>query len=172
MAAIAPSSTANGRQYRRISSAFTRPADTTAYAIGDLVADTVTAASVAPMSFATTGSRPFWIPHIRLHKTTATILAAKFRVHLYSAAPTVATTGDNASYATDVSSAANWIGAFECWQMLGHANGAVGFAFPALVKPDYIGDPGTLYGLIEALDEYGPGSAEVFTATLVLEFLP
>lgn len=172
MANIAPTTTANGRQYRRISSSFTRPSDITQYAVGDLVANSVTAASVTPLSWATTGSRPFFIPRIRLQKTKSDVTSAQFRIHLYTASPAVTTTGDNAAYGTDVAGNATWLGSFDGTMVAKHNDGTVVDCLPtqALRRLDYIGDPGTLYGLIEALATYTPASAEVFTATLVMEF--
>lgn len=164
--------TLNGRQFRRISANFTRPADTTAYGAGDLVANSTTAASVVALSWATAGSRPFYIPRIRLQKSAASVTNAQFRVHLFDSAPTVATNGDNSAFASVVSGVAKWLGSFDGTMAASHADGAVVHCLPTgnYRRRDFIGDPGTLYGLIEALAAYTPASEEVFTATLVTEF--
>lgn len=170
MAAIAPATTAHGRQYRRISSNFTRPADTTAYAIGDLIANSTTAASVTPMSWTTSGARPFEIPGIRLHKT-GTADAAAFRCYVYTSSPTVATTGDNGVFATNVSGSATVLAIYE-GTLYGHADGATGLLVPisGVIKREFVGDPTTIYGLLQARSVYTPGNAEVYTATLITEF--
>jgi len=165
-------STLNGRQFRRVSSNFTRPNDTSAYTAGDLVANSTTAASVVPLSWATTGSRPFYISRIRLQKTGAIVTNAQFRIHLYDAAPVVSTTGDNAAFASVVAGVAKWLGSFDGTMVASQSDGAAVNCLPTgnFLRRDYIGDPGTLYGLIEALAAYTPIAEEVFTATPVTEF--
>ena len=170
MVAITPTATANGRAYRRISSNFTRPNDTTAYAVGDLVADSVTAGSVTPFSWATAGSRPFDIPVFRLHKTGATG-AIDFRIYVFSTSPTVSTTGDNGAFASNVNNAANCMVVYE-GTVHGFKDGAAGLLVPfsGVIKKEYIGDPATLYGLLEVRTIYTPIAQEVFTATPIFEF--
>lgn len=164
--------TLNGRQFRSISAAFTRPNDTTAYNAGDLVANNTAAASVAPMSWIRTGSRPFIVSRIRLHKSAASVTNAQFRVHLFSATPVISTNGDNAAFASVVAGSANWLGSFDGTMLATMNDGAVVNCLPTgpLLRRDYVGDPSTLYGLIEAVGAYTPAAQEVFTATLVTEF--
>lgn len=173
MAATAPTTTANGRQYRQVSYNFTRPSNTTQYAANELVANSATAASVVPMSWATTGSRPFIIPAIRLHKTGTSLTSASFRVHLFTASPTVSTNGDNASFSTDVDSSSKWLESYSGTMAAAMSDGCVVNLAPdsGILRSFYVGDPATLYGLIETLATYTPISAEVFTATLFQEFL-
>lgn len=172
MAATAPTTTANGRQFRQISSSFTRPGDTTAYAAGDLIANSTTAGSVTPFSWLTTGSRPFVIPAIRLQKTGTSLTSASFRIHLYTAAPTVTTTGDNGVYASNVDSNAKWIDSYFGAMVAGHNDGCAVICTPdsLILRQVYFGDPTTIYGLLEARAAYTPANAEVFTATPYSEF--
>lgn len=171
MAAIGPSTLANARQYRRTSSSFTRPNDTAAYAAGDLVANTTTAASVTPLSWTTAGSRPFEIPGIRLHKTGPT--GGSFRVYVFAAAPVVSTTGDNGSFDANVNNSADVIAIYE-GTLYGMKDGSVGLLVPisGVIKREYVGDPSTIYGLVRVGGAYTPIAQEVFTATLLAEFLP
>lgn len=150
---------------------FTRPADTTAYAIGDLVANSVTAASVVPLTWPATISGSFYPAGIRLAKTGTSLTNAQFRIHLYKATPTIATTGDNASYKADVSGNANWLGSFDGTMVAGHADGCAVVCAPTegLVAPSTIGEQTAVFGLIEALAAYTPASAEVFTVTPLME---
>src|SRR6185437_974597 len=82
-----------------LSANFTRPADTTAYATGDLVANSTTAGSVTPLSFTApryaTGSGQ--VRRARLKKSTNTTTNATFRLHLYATSPTP-TNGDNGAW--------------------------------------------------------------------------
>jgi len=156
------------------SASFTRPNDTTAYAVGDLIANSTTAGSVTPMSFAnvarvTAGAAS--IIKARLSKTgtsTATAFAAK--LHLFSASPTV-TNGDNGAFLPN--QAANYLGAFE----FGLANAQVfsdGVAINGITQTGYpitvdLASGTTVYGLLEARGAYTPTAQEVFTVTLEVE---
>lgn len=170
MAAIGPATEANGRRYRRDSSNFTRPNDTNAYASGDLLANSTTAASVSPLTWQTGGSKPFEVPGIRFHKTGATGNIS-YRVHLFAASPTVATTGDNGAFASNVSGAANCIAIYE-GTAYGYADGATGLLVPisGVIKQEYVGDPATVYGLVEVRSAWTPVAQEVITATLIMEY--
>ena len=76
------------------SASFTRPGDTTAYASGDLVANSTTAGSVVTPVVPVSRSRrvpsaeQLRVDRIKLLKSTVTTTNASFRVHLYKAAPT------------------------------------------------------------------------------------
>jgi hypothetical protein len=160
-----------GVQYQLIarpSATFTRPADTTAYTSGDLVANNVTAGSVTPMSFAVADSqRPNSGGRIRrasLRKTGTGISNASFRLHLYTASPTPAN-GDNDAWSTN--KAANYIGYFDfaAASQIAFTDGAACNAVPAVGSElNFTSD--TLYGLLEARGAYTPISGEVFTPEL------
>jgi len=156
------------------SASFTRPNDTTAYAIGDLIANSTTAGSVTPMSFANVARVAAGAASIikaRLSKTgtsTATAFAAK--LHLFSASPTV-TNGDNGAFLPN--QAANYLGAFE----FGLANAQVfsdGVSVNGITQTGYpvtvdLSSGTTVYGLLEARGAYTPTAQEVFTVTLEVE---
>jgi hypothetical protein len=147
--------------------AMTRPADTTAYASGDLVANSTTAGSVAPIQVlgaarvAGEGGR---IAGVKLHKSGTGVANAAFRVHYFRATVAVAN-GDNAAWVPAVMT--NYIGSVDVTVDRVGTAGAVGFA--------QVADPGlffdlpdgatTLFALIEARGAYTPASAEVFTLT-------
>src|SRR5689334_10112995 len=63
---------------------FTRPADTTAYASGDLVANNTSAGSVTPMTFAAAraADKGFMVRRARMKKSTTGTTGAQFRLHL------------------------------------------------------------------------------------------
>lgn len=151
---------------------FTRPADTTAYAIGDLIANSVTAASVVVPTWPTTSqSGGFYIGGIRLLKSSAVLTNANFRLHAFSLVPTITTTGDNGVFATVVSGMANWIGSFDGQMLAAGSDGAAVNCTPTegLVNPIQQGQGLPIFVLVQALAAYTPTSAEVFTLTPLLE---
>lgn len=154
---------------------FTRPADTTSYTSGDLVANSTVAASVAAMQFniARIAAGAFIIRRARLKKSTNTTTAATFRLHLYGADPALSSgisNGDNAAWLTKEST---YIGSIDLDASGG--NGRI-FADPAagVIATVAIGTEiahqlaasTIVYGLLEARGSYGPGNAEVFTVTV------
>jgi len=157
-------------QVGNISASFVRPANVTAYATGQLVANSVTPASVVPMAFTLDNSFPmgqYRLTRARLSKSGAVITNATFRLHLYQALPTVQTgSGDGATWLTN--GAANWLGNIDISSMLPFSDGAAGTgSCPAgsehLIR---LGSGIIVYGLLAALGAYTPASAEQFTVTL------
>lgn len=150
-----------------VSGVFTRPADTTAYASGDLVANSTTAASVVPiaLSAARNNGGSGLIRRARLKKSGTGVTNAAFRVHLYQSSPTV-TNGDNGAIAATES---GYIGHFDVTvdQVFSDASKGIG---AAAVGPDVVfsaADGSTnIYALLEARGAYTPASAEVFTLEL------
>ncbi len=153
---------------------FTRPSDTTAYASGDLVANSTTAGSVTPLSWSTTWWN-FRIKRCVLVRSQATATNASFRLHLFSAT-TTATNGDNGVFAPATSSAI-WLGFLDLPVALGYAftNIGVNLGYVLDNAGNYSHEMGialaapTLYGLIEAKAAYTPASAETFTVNLEIE---
>jgi hypothetical protein len=146
---------------------FTRPGDTTAYASGDLVANSTTAGSVVAPVFtvgrsAVATGQEFRIDRIKLAKSTVTTTNASFRVHLYKVAPTVAN-GDNGVFST--SGTANYLNSFDITVGQAFTDGAVGFVATG-VNAITLEAGATIVALVEARAAYAPGNAEVFTITL------
>jgi len=74
---------------------FTRPADTTAYAVNDIIANSTAAGSVTPMAVTVareTGGKGA-IREVKIEK--AGPAAATIRAHFWKTSPTVSTAGDN-----------------------------------------------------------------------------
>src|SRR6185503_8243660 len=95
-----------------LSNSITRPADTTAYASGDLVANDTVAANVTPFTFAgavrQVGYRGV-IKQVRLHASQVLLANGSFRVHFFKDTIPTVTNGDNA--ALDVKTQfTNWLG--------------------------------------------------------------
>lgn len=155
---------------------FARPADTTAYTAGDLVANHNTAASVVPLSWTVPSNAPSVIRAIRMTFDHPIIANATFRLHLLNATPTFVTNGDNEPVSTVVATGYDkLLLAFEGTLKTVTADGASGllvpadaFVIPVLKKPTAAVTT-TLYGFLEARAAYAPKSAGVITASLILE---
>ncbi len=150
------------------SASFTRPADTTAYASGDLVANHTTAGSVVAMSFtvARVAAGHVSIRKARLQKSTTTTTNAAFRLHLYRAAPTLVG-GDNAAWSTTRS---GYLGSidFASANALAFSDGVAINGLPVLGSEISVklASGTTIVGLLEARAAYAPGNAEVFAVEL------
>jgi hypothetical protein len=149
------------------SAGITRPNDTTAYASGDLVANSTTAGSVTPFSITNATRGQGIASHVRritVRKSGTSVTNATFRVHLFCASPTVAN-GDNA--AISFNQAMKYIGSADIASMQAATDGAVGFiaadfAFGAVSS-------NTIYALLEARGAYTPAAQEVFYIGLDLD---
>ncbi len=148
------------------SAAFTRPNDTTAYASGDLVANSTTAASVVAMTFADTERNvgaSGMVRRARVYKSSVGVTNTSFRLHLYTQAPVIAN-GDNAAWSTD---RAGYIGSMDVTMDKAFTDAAQGTATPtAGLEMNYHIGAATLYGLLEARAAYTPTAQETFTVTL------
>lgn len=150
---------------------FTRPSDTTAYAAGDLIANSVTAGSVVPMTFNVGYGQGFKLLRASVSFNSATVTLAKFKLHVYGSSPTV-TNGDNGAW---LSTASNYQGSIDFDNTVNtfsdstpgwgtYVNTSVGL--PMLMVSD---QNFRLYGLLTATAAYVPTSAEIFTVNLVGE---
>lgn len=156
------------------SATVTRPADTTAYGSGDLIANSTTAGDVTAMSFtaALSGDGAIKIRRARVYKDDDDVTNATFRLHLFDADPTgtAPTNGDNGAIAlTGVTD--NSLGAFDLAMTTTpdiHTDGNVGFAVPITGSEINVlmSSNQTIYGLLEARAAYTPASGEVFTVVL------
>jgi hypothetical protein len=153
------------RQLITPTSSFTRPADTTPYSSGDLVANSATAGSVVAPSF--TGAKGYGgtsiIRRVRLRKSGTSVTSAAFRVHFFLADPTTVTNGDNGAFS--VSGVADYLGAADVTIDQAFTDGAFG-CDPANAGSEITVDLATglkVYWLLEARAAYTPASAEVFT---------
>lgn len=149
---------------------FTRPANTTQYASGDLVANDATAASVVPpqVSVVPLAGLYLAIKRIQLIKSTTSVTTPAFRVHFYTVKPTV-TNGDNGAW---ISPKAGYLGSIDVTADRAHSDGASGFGANA-AGSEIIAVPATgrlLWLLIEARATYTPGSSETFTVRVESEY--
>jgi hypothetical protein len=146
---------------------FSRPADTTTYAFGDIVANSTTAGSVTPItiSAARITDQNGQIIGGTLRKSGTSPTLAIFRVHLFNANPTIAS-GDNAAFSTTI---ANWLGAMDVTCSQVGTDGCIGTITPVLSSTvPFKPATGTqnIFALIEARGAYVPVSGETFTLEL------
>lgn len=151
------------------SASFTRPADTTAYAANDLVANSTTAGSVSPMTFRfpTGYGSNFHVEQAKVRKSGTTATNANFHIRLYSASPTVAN-GDNGAWSSD--GAATYLGKLDPAIMEAFTDGSANVSAFAAASDLHFNAPtdGVIYGLLVADAAYTPASAEVFTVELTV----
>lgn len=139
---------------------FARPADTTQYAAGDLVANSTTAGSVVIPSFSPHRG-PSLIRAVSLYHTDQDATGSTFRVWFLNASPTV-TNGDNGALAGI--NAATVIGTVEIT-----ADENCGDTFGMTTVAEGILAPATFYAVIEATGTYTPANAETFGVTVVCD---
>jgi hypothetical protein len=154
-------------QIWNLSQSFTRPNTTTAYASGQLVANSATAGLVVPMAFTVGGnSMPgqFRLSRIRLFKSGTSSTNAQFRLHLYGSPPSAAN-GDGGVWLT--SGAAFYLGSIDVGSMKAFTDGCADVGDDAAGSEHWIRLAGgaTYYGLIEARAAYTPIANEQFTVT-------
>ena len=157
-------------QLRNLLASFTRPANTTQYAAGDLVANHATAGNVVALSFVNAAPFPggeLIITGVQIMKSGVAVANAAFRVHLFAAAPTV-TNGDNGALAITNGRAKGYIGRVDVTVAQALGDGAHGRA-AAAIQFDAAKGFKNLYALVEALDTYTPASAEIFDIVLEVQ---
>lgn len=150
------------------SASFVRPANTTAYASGNLIANSTIAGSVVPLTFTlgnSFGPGSFRMSRVRISKTGASVTNASFRLHLYQSSP-VASNGDGGAWLT--TNAIDWLGNIDVTSMLEFADGCAGTGSVAAGSEMFLKltSGAALYGLLEARAAYTPISGEMFTVTL------
>lgn len=148
----------------RPSATITRPADTTAYASGDLVANSTTAGSVAYGTLAVGRDKAgmSFLRRCQLSKSGTGVTNASFRVHLFGGAKTF-DNGDNGAFST---TRAGYIGAMDVTVDRVFSDGAEGFGVPIVGSEMAVAGTALVWWALEARGAYTPASAETFTLTL------
>lgn len=152
-----------------VSSSFTRPADTTQYGVGDLVANSTTAGDCLPLRFGPVVQAQgdaVRIEAARIFKSGTGVTAAAFRLHLWSVDPGTPGNGDNGALSE---TGTNYVGAIDVTIDRAWTDGAFGRGLP-LTNTPMTSAPGgggrELYGYLEARGAYTPASGETFRVTL------
>lgn len=150
------------------SNSFVRPGNTTPYASGQLVANSVTAGSVVPLTW--TASRiatgNFRVSRARMTLSGKSVTNTNFRLHLFNATTTVSN-GDGATFVPTL--AANEVCEMDITIALAGADVSTGYgaANQGTACDVSLASGSALFGLIEARAAYTPVSAE--TVLVVLE---
>ena len=154
---------------KSISDSFTRPADTTAYAANDLIANSTTAGSVVPLTF-NVGRGGVRIVAVRLWKSDETDVAnSAITLHLFGSSPTVAN-GDNGALSHSLSDKLGTIAVPIMVAATDEAYTNVNAGDAVLPHGIFhYTSGGLIYGLLMATAAYSPASAEVFQCKLVYE---
>lgn len=146
-----------------IFSNFNRPNDATQYAVGDLVANSVTAGSVSPLAFfMADGERAGgMIMRARLRKNPS-LVNAKFRLHIVSGSPTF-NAGDNNP--VNVTAMTGYAGSIDITCDQAFADFGFGFGVPN-VGTGILVSGGSFRGFLECLQAYTPAANETFMITV------
>lgn len=174
-----PEVAANVKRQRVMTAGFFRQSSNfnipsaTQYAVGDLVANSATAASVVPLSwtvadtFNTTQSKAgFAIRRAKLKKTSTSVTSTAFRLHLYGTDPSASSgilNGDNGAFSVNDATYLGWI---DFPSMIAMRNGAVMVSTPAAGAEIAHAGVTTIYGLLEARGTYTPTNGETVTVEL------
>lgn len=161
-----------------VTGGFARPADTSTYAVGDLVANSTTAGSVAAVELtgAVRGAgEAIRIERVRLRKSGPVLTQASFRIHLFRKPPVVSV-GDNSAFnvagVLALSDIEGHVGSADVTLDLAAAAGAKGVGLPSAgtgITCDPSGGTGhetSLWALIEARAAYAPVTGETFHVTV------
>lgn len=168
----APLTTKGNTVTQAASSTITRPSDSNAYASGDLLANSVTAASVLNLQFTTlarVSGGSGLIVGAQIQKTNVDVANAAFRLHLFSVAPTYTSAGDNSPLSTVVvASGKGYLGYIDITTMVAFSDVAWGSGAPDNTRGSipFVAAAQIIYGIVEVRGAYAGHSAEVFTVTL------
>jgi hypothetical protein len=158
-------STSSVKAAALLTAAFTRPADVIAYAVGDVVAASTTAAALIALALAglATG-RGGVLQNLVLTKNGTGVTNARFRVHFFSSAVATVPGQDNAGFAVLYANAAYYLGFLDFPTMtIGTGTNTGARAVLDNLSKIYACAATDLLFTLEALDAYTPASAEQFT---------
>lgn len=152
---------------------FTRPADVTAYASGDLLANDTVAANVVPVFFRPVPliGQSFKIRQILCRKSSTNTASCDIRLNLFDSLPTFVTAGDNSPLTTVVQSASKCIGSFSL-VAADFKSFALGGSMSntACGENMFVLDSAFVWIVPELRNAYGPGSAETFQFGFHIEY--
>lgn len=161
-----------------VTGSLVRPADTTAYLAGDLIANSVVAASVTPLELigvTRAAGEAVRIERVRVRKSGPLLTNAAFRVHLFRKTPVVSV-GDNgvfnASGVLALADIEGHVGTADVVMDLAAVTGARGVGLPSsgsgmtCESAGGVGHETSLWALIEARGAYTPASGETFHVTI------
>lgn len=150
----------------------TRPADTTAYTVGDLLANSTTAGSVTPFTFTHDGVvQPVQVSRFIMRSSNDTVTNKNFQIYIFSRSPVV-TNGDNGAFAvTGPNGTDNLGGVFGSSVAVNTGAGSINYFYPmdaaGTFANGWIPQVFTLpfFALIKVNAAYTPTSGETFDLT-------
>ncbi len=144
----------------------TRPNDTTAYASGDLIANSTTASAVAVPALRDRqpAGQAINVSRVLIRKSGTSVTTCDIRVHLFSAPPTTFANGDNGAFSSN--GLAGWICSVDVSVTQAFTDGAAGLS--ALVEQPVLAPSGvsSLWCVLEARSTYTPAANETFDVVL------
>lgn len=149
---------------------FTRPANATAFAAGDVVGPASGTAVITLASPAQYNYGAGKITQIRLHSdsSTGTATNGTFRVHFFSTAPT--SVADNSPWVTLYTEKAYFVGYRDMDVFTGGATGLTSeMTATQLPLPFKCTGSNNLYAIVTATGAYTPVSGEKFTLSITVE---
>ena len=145
----------------------TRPNDTTAYASGDLVANSTTAGSVVPLVFGD-GPGIVRVRRFLMRTSNSTVTNKNYLLYLFASSPTV-TNGDNGAFAvTDANGGSSIFAVFGSTAAMSYGGGSFQMFYPLDAAATAVNGwadqlaPGTFYGLLKANAAYTPTALETY----------
>lgn len=152
------------RQAYLLGTEFTRPADTTAYAVGDLVGNSTSALTAIELTHAALATgRGGWLLSLILSKDGTTVTNATFRAHFWTKQPATSPGNDNAGFGMKYANADHYLGYLD-FPTMEVGTGSNTGARAILVNQNfpYKCDATSLFWVLEARAAYTPASAEKF----------
>ena len=143
-------------------SEFTRPGDTAAYQIGDVVGTN----PGTLLSFSVPRT-PGFICSVRVTKSTVTTASSSVRLYLFSAAP--AAIADNSPFTLLYADRASLIGFVDLLFVTEGVGSDSAVAETESLRLPFDLAGGNIYGVLVAEAAYAPGNAEKFYAVLTVE---
>lgn len=161
----------------RVQDVFTRPADTTAYGLNDVISATVSDTGTTVLRGLAGGrypGKPFWINYLRLDTNLNTFVFTP-RIWLYNvAAPPTAISGDNVAMSRVYANVGSLLGFIDLPAMVGYADYASAWRDDVrfMVTPnDTLGSPlrsiNVFYRIEIVVSTPTPASGQSFTLTAV-----
>jgi len=150
---------------------FTRPADTTAYAVGDAVSDSASAPTVAVFTGVTrTNGGGGMLKKVRLVKTDEDVTNASFRLYLFVGASPPSAIADNAAFTLLYSNRSKRFGSTDLTMV---SEGTGSDCAEDVTLPDILfqvdASNNNMYAILTAQGAYTPTSAGKFFIEITVE---
>jgi hypothetical protein len=154
--------------HKVIRASFTRPANTTAYAAGDVVNGDGVLVPVTLTAVAKRNGGGGVIESVGLETNNVTVTNGTFRVHFFSASH--ATAADNAAFASLHANRAAYIGFADLTILVADSASATGAQTQADVNIPFqcASADDDLYAVVVATGAYTPASGQVFQLTVTV----